>query len=47
MRLDVALVQQKLIETRTKAKAAIEAGLVFYQWQPVTKPSQEIQDLDI
>lgn len=46
MRLDIALVQQNLIETRTKAKAAIEAGLVFYQGQPATKPSQDIQDLN-
>ena len=45
MRLDVALVQQKLIETRTKAKVAIEAGLVFYQGQALTKPSQDIQNL--
>ena len=44
MRLDVALVQQKLIDTRTKAKAAIEAGLVFYGGIPATKPSQEIQE---
>lgn len=44
MRLDVALVQQKLIDTRTKAKAVIEAGLVFYQGKPITKPSQDIQN---
>lgn len=43
MRLDVALIQQKLIDTRTKAKAAIEAGLVFYQGLLITKPSQDIQ----
>ena len=42
MRLDIALVQQKLIDTRTKAKAAIEAGLVFYKNEIVTKPSQDI-----
>ena len=50
MRLDVALVQQKLIDTRTKAKAAIEAGLVFYKNEVATKPSQDIQnpeDLEI
>ena len=47
MRLDIALVQQKLIETRTKAKNAIEAGLVFYQGQPATKPSLDIQDLSL
>lgn len=46
MRLDVALVQQKLIDTRTKAKATIEAGIVFYKSEMVTKPSQDIQDLD-
>ncbi len=44
MRLDVALVQQKLIDTRTKAKVAIEKGLVFYGGQAVTKPSQDIQE---
>ncbi len=44
MRLDVALVQQKLIDTRTKAKATIEAGFVFYQGKSVTKPSQDISN---
>ena len=46
MRLDVALVQQKLIDTRTKAKAAIEKGLVFYEGKPAIKPSQDIQNLE-
>ena len=45
MRLDIALVQNKLIDTRTKAKAAIQQGLVFYKGQPVTKPSLDIQDI--
>lgn len=44
MRLDVALVQQKLIDTRTKAKTAIEAGLVFYKNEAITKPSQDISN---
>lgn len=46
MRLDLALVQKKLISTRTKAKNAIEEGLVFYEGKPVTKPSFEIQNLE-
>lgn len=46
MRLDLALIQQKLINTRTKAKVAIEAGLVFYRGETTTKPSQDVQDLD-
>lgn len=45
MRLDLALVQAKLVGTRTKAKAAIEGGNVFYQGTPALKPSQDIQDL--
>ncbi|MBQ3695798.1 MAG: TlyA family RNA methyltransferase [Alphaproteobacteria bacterium] len=46
MRSDLALVQQNLADTRTKAKTAIEAGLVFYKGNPVTKPSQDIQEPD-
>ncbi|MBQ4471764.1 MAG: TlyA family RNA methyltransferase [Alphaproteobacteria bacterium] len=46
MRLDLALVQKQLFETRSKAKEAIECGIVFYQGSPATKPSQQIQNLD-
>jgi len=46
MRLDQAIVQKKLISSRTKAKEAIEKGLVFYQGKPLLKPSTDIQDLD-
>ncbi len=45
MRLDAALVQAQLIATRTKAKAAIESGLIFYDGKPVTKPALDVQDL--
>jgi len=46
MRLDLALVERKLISTRTKAKAAIESGLVFYHGKAILKPSFDIQNLE-
>ena len=46
MRLDLALVQKQLVTTRTKAKEAIESGIVFYHGSPATKPSQQIENLD-
>ena len=46
MRLDLALVEKKLLSTRTKAKAAVESGLVCYQGKVILKPSFDIQNLE-
>lgn len=45
MRLDLALVARGLIETRAKARAAIEAGRVCVDGECVTKPSRMVSDL--
>jgi 23S rRNA (cytidine1920-2'-O)/16S rRNA (cytidine1409-2'-O)-methyltransferase len=42
MRLDRLLVERGLFESRAKAQAAIEAGLVVADDVPVTKPSLEL-----
>jgi 23S rRNA (cytidine1920-2'-O)/16S rRNA (cytidine1409-2'-O)-methyltransferase len=41
-RADVLLVERGLFESRARARAAIEAGLVFADDKPVTKPSDTI-----
>ena len=47
MRLDWALVSQKLYPTRAKAVAAIKAGLVSVNGVVVHKASQQISDTDV
>src|ERR1700751_252769 len=42
MRADRLLVERGLFESRAKAQAAIEAGLVVADEMPVTKASQEL-----
>jgi len=42
IRADLALVQRGLFESRNKARAAIEAGLVFANGVAVTKPADPI-----
>jgi len=41
-RADVVLVERGLFESRARARAAIEAGLVIADDKPVTKPSETI-----
>jgi 23S rRNA (cytidine1920-2'-O)/16S rRNA (cytidine1409-2'-O)-methyltransferase len=43
-RLDVALVERGLIETRSRARAAIEAGTVTVDGLPAHSPSQKVTD---
>lgn len=45
MRLDQALVEAHLFDSRTKAKQAILDGIVFYQNKCAQKPSEQIEDL--
>jgi 23S rRNA (cytidine1920-2'-O)/16S rRNA (cytidine1409-2'-O)-methyltransferase len=42
MRADVFLVEQGYAESRSEARAAIEAGCVFADGVPVSKPSQQL-----
>src|SRR6266436_4434203 len=42
MRVDLLLVERGLFESRSKAQAAIAAGLVTADGKPVAKPSDEI-----
>ena len=42
MRIDRLLVERGLFESRAKAQAAIEAGLVVANAMPVTKASLEL-----
>ena len=41
-RADVVLVERGLFESRARARAAIEAGLVVANDKPVAKPSETI-----
>src|SRR5215475_8525126 len=41
-RADIVLVERGLFESRARARAAIEAGLVRANDKPVTKPSEAI-----
>jgi 23S rRNA (cytidine1920-2'-O)/16S rRNA (cytidine1409-2'-O)-methyltransferase len=43
-RADLFLVEQGFFESRARARAAIESGLVFADGKPVRKPSEEIAD---
>ncbi len=47
MRLDVALVSQNIYPTRTRALAAIRAGLVTVNGAVATKPSLAVSDSDV
>ena len=47
MRLDQALVQRNLYQTRARAVAAINAGLVTVNGVPAKKPSQAVLDADV
>jgi 23S rRNA (cytidine1920-2'-O)/16S rRNA (cytidine1409-2'-O)-methyltransferase len=42
LRVDRLLVERGLFESRAKARAAIDAGLVVANGTPVTKPSEEV-----
>ncbi|WP_106497188.1 TlyA family RNA methyltransferase [Lentibacillus sp. Marseille-P4043] len=44
VRLDVLLVEKKLIETREKAKRVIMAGLVFSEQQRLDKPGMKVDE---
>jgi 23S rRNA (cytidine1920-2'-O)/16S rRNA (cytidine1409-2'-O)-methyltransferase len=46
MRLDVALVERGLCDSREKAQRAIMAGLVRVNQQPARKPSDPVRDSD-
>ena len=41
-RADILLVERGLFESRARAQAAIEAGLVMANGKPVAKPSETI-----
>ena len=43
-RADLFLVEQGFFESRARARAAIESGLVFADEKPVRKPSEEIAE---
>src|SRR5437667_1188763 len=43
-RVDVLLVERGLFESRARARAAIEAGLVIADDKPVAKPSESIAE---
>ena len=45
MRIDQALIEKQLFKTRTKAKEALLAGLVFYSGKQIKKPSFDVSDL--
>lgn len=47
MRIDVALVERELFESRTRAADAIKKGVVFYGEQKITKPSFLVEDPDL
>ena len=47
MRIDVALVNLGLFESRTRAANAVRGGAVFYGDAPVTRPSFDIENSDL
>ena len=47
MRVDVALVNAGLFESRTRAAEAVRDGAVFYSEQQITKPSFIVEDVDL
>ena len=47
MRVDVALVNAGLFESRTRAADAIKNGVVFYGEQQITKPSFIVENADL
>lgn len=47
MRIDVALVEKGLFDTRSRAKDAILSGIVFYDKKQIVKPSFDVQNIDL
>lgn len=47
MRIDVALVESGLFETRSRAKDAILSGIVFYGDKQINKPSFDVENMDL
>ena len=47
MRIDIALVENGLFESRTRAANAVRAGAVFYDNKQVTKPSFDAENPDL
>ena len=47
MRVDIALVNAGLFESRTRAAEAVRDGAVFYGEQQITKPSFIVEDADL
>lgn len=47
MRIDVALVDKGLFESRTRAADAVKNGIVFYGEHKITKPSFLVENLDL
>ncbi|MBQ0013684.1 MAG: TlyA family RNA methyltransferase [Proteobacteria bacterium] len=47
MRIDVALVEKGLFDTRSRAKDAILSGIVFYNNKQILKPSFDVQNIDL
>ena len=47
MRIDIALVNLGLFESRTRAANAVRDGAVFYDNAPVTKPSFDVENPDL
>ena len=47
MRIDVALVNLGLFESRTRAANAVRDGAVFYGDTQITKPSFDAENLDL
>ena len=47
MRIDVALVELGLFESRTRAANAVRDGAVFYGDQQITKPSFDVENMEL
>ena len=47
MRIDIALVELGLFESRTRAANAVRDGAVFYGDQQITKPSFDVENMDL